>query len=198
MDKPARLPHHSFLSRLYTGNWARFEVIGRSAGCGNGNQRGVIVGDRDRQHPDPRIHLRHRPSRGAAPRCRSSAAMRTVSQSSRSFRKEKRWATTRNPWSWFGRRLSSANRADFGSEDVWPNDKDRKASQLRCSTSTTPRGRRTVSPASLAISGLGRCPRRGGGQITKKAVIALVVFWWLVSLYITVRYEERYMAISAR
>jgi preprotein translocase subunit SecF len=35
-----------------------------------------------------------------------------------------------------------------------------------------------------------------GGQITKKAVIALVVFLVLVSIYITVRYE-RYMAISA-
>jgi preprotein translocase subunit SecF len=35
-----------------------------------------------------------------------------------------------------------------------------------------------------------------GGQITQKALIALVVFLVLVSLYITVRYE-RYMAISA-
>lgn len=35
-----------------------------------------------------------------------------------------------------------------------------------------------------------------GGQITKKVVIALVVFLVLVGLYITVRYE-RYMAISA-
>ncbi len=35
-----------------------------------------------------------------------------------------------------------------------------------------------------------------GGQITKKAVIALAVFLVLVSLYIMVRYE-RYMAISA-
>jgi preprotein translocase subunit SecF len=35
-----------------------------------------------------------------------------------------------------------------------------------------------------------------GDQITKKALIALVVFLVLVSLYITVRYE-RYMAISA-
>ncbi|MBV8346645.1 MAG: protein translocase subunit SecF, partial [Mycolicibacterium sp.] len=35
-----------------------------------------------------------------------------------------------------------------------------------------------------------------GGQITKKAVIALVVFLVLVGLYITVRYE-RYMAMSA-
>ncbi|MEE6177582.1 protein translocase subunit SecF [Mycobacterium sp. 050134] len=35
-----------------------------------------------------------------------------------------------------------------------------------------------------------------GGQITKKALIALVVFLALVGLYITVRYE-RYMAISA-
>ncbi len=35
-----------------------------------------------------------------------------------------------------------------------------------------------------------------GGQITEKALIALVIFLALVSLYITVRYE-RYMAISA-
>ena len=35
-----------------------------------------------------------------------------------------------------------------------------------------------------------------GAQITKKAVIALVVFLVLVSLYITIRYE-RYMALSA-
>jgi preprotein translocase subunit SecF len=35
-----------------------------------------------------------------------------------------------------------------------------------------------------------------GGQITKKAIIALAIFLVLVSLYITVRYE-RYMAISA-
>jgi preprotein translocase subunit SecF len=35
-----------------------------------------------------------------------------------------------------------------------------------------------------------------GGQITKKALIALVVFLVLAALYITVRYE-RYMAISA-
>ena len=35
-----------------------------------------------------------------------------------------------------------------------------------------------------------------GGQITKKALIALVVFLALAALYITVRYE-RYMAISA-
>jgi preprotein translocase subunit SecF len=35
-----------------------------------------------------------------------------------------------------------------------------------------------------------------GGQITKKALIALVVFLVLVTLYITVRYE-RYMALSA-
>ncbi|MBS4729374.1 protein translocase subunit SecF [Mycobacterium sp. SM1] len=35
-----------------------------------------------------------------------------------------------------------------------------------------------------------------GGQITKKALIALVVFLVLVALYITVRYE-RYMAVAA-
>ncbi len=36
----------------------------------------------------------------------------------------------------------------------------------------------------------------GGGQITQKALIALVVFLVLAAIYITVRYE-RYMAIAA-
>ena len=35
-----------------------------------------------------------------------------------------------------------------------------------------------------------------GGQITKKALIALVVFLVLAALYITIRYE-RYMALAA-
>jgi preprotein translocase subunit SecF len=39
-------------------------------------------------------------------------------------------------------------------------------------------------------------PETWGGQITKKALIALVVFLVLAALYITVRYE-RYMAIAA-
>ena len=50
-------------------------------------------------------------------------------------------------------------------------------------------------PSKLAISD-SAVSSTWGGQITKKAVIALVVFLVLVSLYITVRYE-RYMAISA-
>src|ERR1700756_3367232 len=50
-------------------------------------------------------------------------------------------------------------------------------------------------PGKLAISD-SAVSSTWGGQITKKAVIALVVFLVLVSLYITVRYE-RYMAISA-
>src|SRR5246127_4034848 len=50
-------------------------------------------------------------------------------------------------------------------------------------------------PSKRAISG-SAVSETWGDQITKKALIALVVFLALVSLYITVRYE-RYMAISA-
>jgi preprotein translocase subunit SecF len=50
-------------------------------------------------------------------------------------------------------------------------------------------------PSKLAISD-SAVSSTWGGQITKKAVIALVVFLALVSLYITVRYE-RFMAVSA-
>jgi preprotein translocase subunit SecF len=50
-------------------------------------------------------------------------------------------------------------------------------------------------PSKLAISD-SAVSSTWGGQITKKAVIALVVFLVLVSLYITVRYE-RFMAVSA-
>jgi preprotein translocase subunit SecF len=52
-----------------------------------------------------------------------------------------------------------------------------------------------VKPAKQAISD-SAVSETWGGQITKKALIALVIFLALVSLYITVRYE-RYMAISA-
>ncbi|QUR67177.1 protein translocase subunit SecF [Mycobacterium spongiae] len=50
-------------------------------------------------------------------------------------------------------------------------------------------------PAKAAISD-SAVSETWGGQITKKAVIALVVFLVLVALYITVRYE-RYMTMSA-
>lgn len=51
------------------------------------------------------------------------------------------------------------------------------------------------SPSKQAISD-SAVSETWGGQITKKAVIALVVFLALVAIYITVRYE-RYMTISA-
>src|ERR1700728_3607701 len=50
-------------------------------------------------------------------------------------------------------------------------------------------------PSKLAISD-SAVSSTWGGQITKKAVIALVVFLVLVALYITVHYE-RYMTLSA-
>ncbi|MGH3675752.1 MAG: protein translocase subunit SecF, partial [Mycobacterium sp.] len=50
-------------------------------------------------------------------------------------------------------------------------------------------------PSRLAISD-SAVSETWGGQITKKALIALVVFLVLATIYITVRYE-RYMAISA-
>ncbi len=57
-----------------------------------------------------------------------------------------------------------------------------------CSTRSRPRAP-TASPASCAISD-SAVSSTWGGQITQKALIALVVFLVLVSIYITVRYER--------
>ena len=81
--------------------------------------------------------------------------------------------------------------------------------QIRSETLTTPRPRtlRTAlfdafqpqgadgQPSKQAISD-SAVSETWGGQITKKALIALVVFLVLAAIYITVRYE-RYMAIAA-
>ncbi len=51
-------------------------------------------------------------------------------------------------------------------------------------------------PSKQAISDSAVSETWGGGQITQKALIALVVFLVLAAIYITVRYE-RYMAVAA-
>ena len=64
----------------------------------------------------------------------------------------------------------------------------------RCSTRSSRRAK-TANPASWR-SAIPGCRRRWGGQITQKALIALVVFLVLAAIYIAVRYE-RYMAVAA-
>ena len=66
--------------------------------------------------------------------------------------------------------------------------------RTRCSTSSSRRAT-TASPVQQAISD-SAVSETWGGQITKKALIALLVFVVIVSIYIAVRYE-RYMAIAA-
>src|SRR5437879_4632448 len=183
----AQLPHHSFISRLYTGTGA-FEVIGRRrlwygiSGAivavaivsivlrgftfGIDFKGGTTVsmpaagGTGTAQVTQVEDVFRH--TLGADPESVvvvGSGAAATVQLRSETLSNDK---------------MTKLRNALF--DAFQPNGADGKPSKQAISDS--------------AVS------ETWGGQITKKAVIALVVFLVLVSLYITVRYE-RYMAISA-
>jgi preprotein translocase subunit SecF len=183
VDTGAVQPHHSFLSRLYTGTGA-FEVIGRRKlwyGIS-----GVIVA----------VAIISILLRGftfgidfeggttvSMPRGNA-----TVSQVEEVFRQ----ALGHDPQSVVVVGSGSSATVQIRSETL-PNDKTDKLRNALFDRfqPQTPDGqatRKAISDSAVSST--------WGGQITKKAVIALVVFLVLVSLYITVRYE-RFMAISA-
>jgi len=182
-DDTGSLPHHSFLSRLYTGTGA-FEVIGRRRlwyGIS-----GVIVG----------IAIASILIRGftfgidfkGGTTMSFQRGDATVSQVEQVFRET------------LGHDAESVVTVGSGSSatvqirsETLPNDKTEKLRNALFDK-YHPKGA-DGQPSKLAISD-SAVSSTWGGQITKKAVIALVVFLVLVSLYITVRYE-RYMAISA-
>jgi preprotein translocase subunit SecF len=179
----AVLPHHSFLSRLYTGTGA-FEVIGRrrlwyavggllvAIAIASILIRGFTFGI------DFKGGTTMSMPRGDA----------TVSQVEQVFRQ----ALGHDPESVVIVGSGSSATVQIRSEAL-AND---KAAKLRTALfdKFQPKGA-DGQPSKKAISD-SAVSSTWGGQITKKAVIALVVFLVLVSLYITVRYE-RYMAISA-
>ena len=182
-DDTGSLPHHSFLSRLYTGTGA-FEVIGRRRlwyGIS-----GLIVG----------IAIASILIRGftfgvdfkGGTTMSFQRGDATVSQVEQVFRE----ALGHDPESVVIVGSGSSATVQIRSETL-PNDKTEKLRNALFDK-YHPKGA-DGQPSKLAISD-SAVSSTWGGQITKKAVIALVVFLALVSLYITVRYE-RFMAISA-
>jgi preprotein translocase subunit SecF len=179
----ASLPHHGFFSRLYTGTGA-FEVIGRRRlwyGIS-----GVIVG----------IAIASILIRGftfgidfkGGTTMSFQRGDATVSQVEQVFRE----TLGHDPETVVIVGSGSSATVQIRSETL-PNDKTEKLRNALFDK-YHPKGP-DGQPSKLAISD-SAVSSTWGGQITKKAVIALVVFLVLVSLYITVRYE-RYMAISA-
>jgi len=182
-DDTGSLPHHGFFSRLYTGTGA-FEVIGRRRLWYSIS--GVIVG----------IAIASILIRGftfgidfkGGTTMSFQRGDATVSQVEQVFRET------------LGHDAESVVTVGSGSSatvqirsETLSNDKTEKLRNALFDK-YHPKGA-DGQPSKLAISD-SAVSSTWGGQITKKAVIALVVFLVLVSLYITVRYE-RYMAISA-
>ncbi len=177
------VPQHSFLSRLYTGTGA-FEVVGRRRLWYAVS--GVIVA----------IAILSILLRGftfgidfkGGTTVSFPRGTATVSQVEDVFRQ----ALGHNPESVVIVGSGSSATVQIRTETL-PNDKTEKLRNALFDK-YHPKGA-DGQPSKLAISD-SAVSSTWGGQITKKAVIALVVFLALVSLYITVRYE-RFMAVSA-
>jgi preprotein translocase subunit SecF len=183
----AQLPHHSFISRLYTGTGA-FEVVGRRRlwyGISGAIVAIALIS----------IILRGFTfgidfNGGTTVSMPAKGATGTVqtSQVSDVFRK----TIGRDPESVVIVGNGASATVQIRSETL-TNDQTAKLRNALFD-SFQPRGN-DGKPSKQAISD-SAVSETWGDQITKKALIALVVFLALVSLYITVRYE-RYMAISA-
>jgi preprotein translocase subunit SecF len=182
-DSTAQLPHHSFISRLYTGTGA-FEVVGRRRlwyGISGAIVAVAILS----------IILRGFTFgidfKGGTTMSMPRGSAQTA-QVSDVFRK----TIGKDPESVVIVGNGSSATVQIRSETL-TNDQTTKLRNALYDT-FQPKGN-DGKPSKQAISD-SAVSETWGGQITKKAVIALVVFLALVSLYITVRYE-RYMAISA-
>jgi preprotein translocase SecF subunit len=182
-DGAAQLPHHSFFSRLYTGTGA-FDVIGRRRlwyGISGALVAVAILSIILRGFTfgiDFKGGTTVSFPRGSA----------QTAQVSDVFRK----AIGKDPESVVIVGNGASATVQIRSETL-TNDQTAKL-RTALFDAFQPKGT-DGKPSKQAISD-SAVSETWGGQITKKALIALVVFLALVSLYITVRYE-RYMAISA-
>src|SRR6202008_1092927 len=186
-DSAAQLPHHSFFSRLYTGTGA-FDVVGRRRlwyGISGAIVAGAIVS----------IILRgftfgsdfKGGTTVSMPAAGGKGTVQTA-QVSDVFRK----TIGSDPESVVIVGNGASASVQIRSETL-SNDQTTKLRNALFDA-FQPKGT-DGKPSKNAISD-SAVSETWGDQITKKALIALVVFLALVSLYITVRYE-RYMAISA-
>ena len=187
LDTAAQLPHHNFLSRLYTGTGA-FEVVGRRRlwyGVGGAIVAIAIISIVLRGFT---FGIDFKGGTKVSMPAASGTGTVSVAQVEQVFRQTvgadpESVVIVGNGISATGqirsKTLSNDQTAKLRNalfDRFQPKDTDGKPSKQAISDS--------------AVS------ETWGGQITKKALIALVVFLVLVALYITVRYE-RYMAISA-
>jgi preprotein translocase subunit SecF len=181
------LPHHSFLSRLYTGTGA-FEVVGRRK-LWYGISGAIVA-----------VAILSIIVRGftfgidfkggttvSMPAAGGTGTVR-VAQVSDVFKK----AIGSDPESVVIVGSGSSATVQIRSEHL-SNDQTAKLRNALFDAFQPKGSDGKPSPKAISDSAVSET---WGGQITKKALIALVVFLVLVSLYIMVRYE-RYMAISA-
>jgi preprotein translocase subunit SecF len=186
-DSATQLPHHSFISRLYTGTGA-FEVIGRRRlwyGISGAIVAVAIVSIVFRGFT---FGIDFKGGTTVSMPTASGTGKVTTAQVSDVFRK----AIGGDPESVVIVGSGASATVQIRSETL-SNDQTTKLRNALFDA-FQPKGT-DGKPSKQAISD-SAVSETWGGQITKKALIALVVFLALVSLYITVRYE-RYMAISA-
>jgi len=187
VDTGAAQPHHSFLSRLYTGTGA-FEVIGRRKLWYGISGVIVAIAILSILVRGFTFGIDFKGGTTVSLAADGGKGRATVSQVEEVFRQ----ALGHDPESVVVVGSGSSATVQIRSETL-PNDKTDKLRNALFDRfqPKSPDGQATKKAISdSAVSST------WGGQITKKAVIALVVFLVLVSLYITVRYE-RFMAISA-
>ena len=186
-DTGADLPHHSFLSRLYTGTGA-FEVIGRRRlwyGVSGAIVAIAIVSILLRGFT---FGIDFKGGTTMSMPVAGATGTVQVSQAEQVFRQ----AMGNDPESVVIVGNGAGATVQIRSETL-SNDQTTKLRNALFDR-FQPKGS-DGKPSLQAISD-SAVSSTWGGQITKKALIALAVFLVLVSLYIMVRYE-RYMAISA-
>ncbi len=177
------LPHHSFLSRLYTGTGA-FEVVGRRKQWYLAS--GVIVA----------VALLSILLRGftfgidfkGGTTMSFPRGSATVSQVEQVFKQTLGIDPETVVMVGSGQSATVQIRSETLSNDKTEKLRDALFDKYQPKGPDGKASKKAISDSAVSST--------WGGQITKKALIALVVFLVLVSLYITVRYE-RFMAISA-
>jgi preprotein translocase subunit SecF len=186
-DGAGTVPHHSFLSRLYTGTGA-FEVIGRRQLWYAVSGVIVAIAVLSILLRGFTFGIDFQGGTTMSMPVAGATGHATVSQVEQVFRQT------------LGKDAESVVIVGSGSSatvqirsETLPNDKTEKLRDALFEK-FQPKGP-DGAPTKKAISD-SAVSSTWGGQITKKAVIALVVFLVLVSLYITVRYE-RFMAVAA-
>jgi preprotein translocase subunit SecF len=186
-DSAAQLPHHSFLSRLYTGTGA-FDVIGHRRlwyGISGAMVAIAIISILVRGFT---FGIDFKGGTTVSMPAATGTGTVSTTQVSDVFAK----ALGSAPASVVIVGSGASATVQISSETL-SNDQTTKLRNALFDA-FAPKGT-DGKPSKSAISD-SAVSETWGDQITKKALIALVVFLALVSLYITVRYE-RYMAISA-